>query len=281
MSKDIKIIIYLKNFFHYWIWVIKEYCQTQCTLHAASLSFKSLLAVIPFLMASLLILSNLPMFNNWQHEFQTLILNSAIPNVNGDVIIKYINQLTMNRNSIPITASAGLFVVIMLMLRNIEVALNQIWGIKKQRPIIRALITYLIVIIISPLLLLTGMTVSTYILSMQWLDSFTYGYALQLLGFLPILFNMIAFVCVQWLLPYKKIPLKHVIIGALFFAIMFDILKNLFGLYVTNLPTYQMIYGAMAIIPLFMLWVITSWQLFLFSAIVIKGLSHWKIKREE
>jgi len=232
-------------------------------------------------MASLLILSNLPMFNNWQHEFQTLILNSAIPNVNGDVIIKYINQLTMNRNSIPITASAGLFVVIMLMLRNIEVALNQIWGIKKQRPIIRALITYLIVIIISPLLLLTGMTVSTYILSMQWLDSFTYGYALQLLGFLPILFNMIAFVCVQWLLPYKKIPIKHVIIGALFFGIMFDILKNLFGLYVTNLPTYQMIYGAMAIIPLFMLWVITSWQLFLFSAIVIKGLSHWKIKREE
>ncbi len=275
-----KILLIFVNFIRYCTWVIKEFIRTQCTLHAASLSFKSLLAIIPFLMASLFIISSLPIFDQWQEKFQTFILNTAIPNVNSEVIIKYINQLTLDRNALPITAAFGLFIVITLMLRTIEMVLNNIWEVEKQRPIIRALSTYLIVIIISPLLLLAGMTVTTYILTLQWVDQFSLGYAVDLLAFLPMLFNIIAFICVQWLLPYKKIPFKHVIVGAIFFGITFDLLKELFGLYVSHLPSYQMIYGAMSIVPIFMLWVIFVWQLFLFSAIVIKGLSHWHIKKE-
>lgn len=273
-----KILLIFLNFIRYCTWVVKEFLRTQCSLHAASLSFKSLLAIIPFLMASLFIISSLPIFDQWQEKFQNFILNTAIPNVNSDVIIKYIHQLTLDRHALPITAAFGLFIVITLMLRTIEMVLNNIWEVDKQRPIVRALSTYLVVIIASPLLLLAGMTVTTYILTLQWVDKLSLGYAVDLLAYLPMLFNMIAFICVQWLLPYKHIPFKHVIVGAIFFGITFEVLKTLFGLYVSNLPSYQVIYGAMAIVPIFMLWVIFAWQLFLFSAIIIKGLSHWHIK---
>src|SRR5690606_31114533 len=103
--------------------------------------------------------------------------NTAIPNVNSEVIIQYINQLTLDRNSLPITAACGLFVVMIMMLRTIEIVLNNIWEVHQQRPVIRAFTTYLFVIILSPLLLLSGMTITTYVLSLHWIKQISLGYA--------------------------------------------------------------------------------------------------------
>ena len=260
-----------KRFSAFWVWVFKEYLEQNCLSKASSLALTSLFALVPLLIVSISVLSMLPSFRSMQGEVQQFILHNMLPS-SGEAINQYLKLFMKNRAGLPITAVVILFFISIMMMRSLEKVLNEIWQVKKERPLSQALLLYWAVLSLSPILVGASLGLSSYLLSWRWLNEGVN----DLFGFLqilPFIFNLIAFTFIYQVVPYTKVKLRHALLGGLLMAVMFDFAKKIFAWYALNLPTYEMLYGTLAIIPLFIIWIAISWQLFLLAAIVVRGLS--------
>ncbi|WP_116964371.1 YihY family inner membrane protein [Fastidiosibacter lacustris] len=262
---------YSKRFLSFWVWVFKAYMQQNCLAKASVLALTSLFALVPLLMVSISILSMLPVFKSMQGDFQQFILQNMLPS-SGEVVNEYLKMFMQNRAGLPITAVVVLFFISIMMMRSLEKVLNDIWQVKKERPLSQAFLLYWAVLSLGPLLVGASLGLSSYLLSWHWLNDGVSRFV-NFLQILPFVFNLIAFTFIYQVVPFTRVKLKHAILGGLLMALVFDLAKKAFAWYALNLPTYEMLYGALAIIPLFILWVAISWQLLLLGAIVVRMLS--------
>jgi membrane protein len=173
-----------------------------------------------------------------------------------------------------------LVVTAFLMLVTIEKAFNTIWRVRQPRRGVSSFLLYWAILSLGPLLLGAGFAVSTYITSLSLLSGpdALIG-AKTLLGFMPLLFSVAAFTLIYAAVPNARVPLGHALTGGAFTALLFEAAKALFGLYVSFFPGYQLIYGAFATVPLFLLWIYLSWLIVLFGAELVCNLStpwHWR-----
>lgn len=262
---------YSKRFSHFWVSVFREYLQQNCLTKASSLALTSLFALVPLLMVSISILSMLPAFKSIQGDFQQFILHNMLPS-SGEAVNEYLKLFMKNRAGLPITAVVVLFFISIMMMRSLEKVLNDIWQVKKERPLSQAFLLYWAVLSLGPLLVGASLGLSSYLLSWHWLND-GFSQLISFLQVLPFVFNLIAFTFIYQVVPYTRVKFKHALLGGLMMAVVFDLAKKVFAWYALNLPTYEMLYGTLAIIPLFILWIAISWQLFLLGAIVVRMLS--------
>ncbi|WP_395946973.1 YihY family inner membrane protein [Caedibacter taeniospiralis] len=262
---------YSKRFSHFWVLVFREYLQKNCLTKASALALTSLFALVPLLMVSISILSMLPAFKNIQGEFQQFILQNMLPS-SGEIVNEYLKMFMKNRAGLPIAAVVVLIFISVMMMRSLEKVLNDIWHVNKERPLAQAFLLYWAVLSLGPILLGTSLGLSSYLLSWQWFDA-GLSKAFNFLQILPLVFNFVAFTFIYQVVPFTRVKLKHALLGGLLMAVVFDLAKKGFAWYALNLPAYEMLYGTLAIIPLFILWVTISWQLLLLGAIVVRMLS--------
>ncbi|WP_162902115.1 YihY family inner membrane protein [Facilibium subflavum] len=271
---------YFRRFLQYWVWVFKEYLQQNCLAKASTLALTSLFALVPLLIVSLSILSMLPAFKSIQSQFQAFILQNLMPST-GVTVNTYLQMFLEKRAGLPVTAVIVLVFISIMMMRALEKVLNNIWYVKKERPLMQAILLYWAVLTLGPIFVGSSLGVSSYLLSWQWIGDGIGGY-FPLLKLLPFFFNLIAFSFIYTVVPFTNVRLWHAILGGAFMAVLFDVAKTIFAWYVFYLPTYEMLYGALAIIPLFILWVAISWQIFLLGAVVVHALSvPWQQKIEK
>ena len=268
-------ILGMKNYFfcvyNFWKWVIKEFLHQNCMERASSLALTSLLAIVPMVVVMLTILHLVPAFYTVEGKIQSFIFNNFVPST-GNIVGKYISQITMTRVGLPILALVFLFIISVLMIRSIEAALNDIWNISYRRSAISAFMLYWGCLTLGPIILGLGLLISSYILSLNIVVSSSFELSHKILLITPFLFNLFSFTFIYKVIPHAKIKLHHALTGALFTSIVFEIAKKTFALYVLNVPTYELVYGVLAVIPLFILWVFLSWIIFLLGAIVVNGL---------
>ncbi len=162
-----------------------------------------------------------------------------------------------------------LFLVVtsILMMKNIEAALNRIWRVAEPRKGLSSFLLYWAVLSLGPILIGLGLLLTSYIASLSFVSSATemVGRA-RLLSILPPLFSALAFMLLYVVVPNCHVPLRNAAIGGLFAAILFEIAKRGFVQFVTLSPSYQLIYGAFAAVPLFLVWVYISWGIILLGA---------------
>ena len=101
-------------------------------------------------------------------------------------------------------------------------------------------------------------------------------FGVGVLKILPVLFTTMAFALLFRLVPNRYVPRSHALIGALVAAVVFESMNRVFGYYVSNFPTYKLVYGAFASVPIFLLWIYLSWLTILFGAEIAASLSHWR-----
>jgi membrane protein len=272
-------LIILKRFSVFWYWVVREFFRQKCTARASSLSLTSLLAVVPMIVVLVTVLSMIPSFTKLEGKVQDFIFHNFVPST-GNSIGGYIEQITSSRVGLPVMAVVFLFVVSVMMMMSLESALNDIWKTNQKRSIGAAFLLYWGCLTLGPVLLGTGLIVSSYIASLHWVSDISLNGPARLLSALPFIFNLCAFTFVYKVIPYAKVNLFHAFLGALFATVVFELAKMIFTLYVTNVPTYEIVYGALAVIPLFIIWVFVSWQIFLLGAIVVNGLYLSQAKRD-
>ncbi|OCG25030.1 hypothetical protein A9G11_02715 [Gilliamella sp. wkB108] len=237
--------------------------QDRLTTSAAGLAYTTILALVPLITVIFSLLSAFPMFNEISQSLKQLIYNNLVPTA-SDTIQNYLEQFIANTQRMTILGVVGLIVTSLLLINSINNALNLIWKTKRKRSFIYNLTIYWTILTLGPILVGSSIAVSSYVFSLSWLSTAKTGNIL--ISSLPFFISIAGFWLLYCIIPTETVPFKESIIGAIVAAILFELGKRAFALYVTSFPTYQLIYGVVSSIPIMLVWIYCSWCIVLFGA---------------
>jgi membrane protein len=257
--------------------IAMRFDQDRCLQIAASLTFTTLLSLVPLITIALAMFSAFPVFEDFSTQIKVYLLNNLMPEMAGKIITQYMQQFADSATRLTAVGIAFLAVTAMSMMLTIDQAFNIIWRVVHPRPLLRRLVVYWAVLTLAPLLVGASLSLTS------WLIGLSMGYAkhipvfgVSVLKALPILFTTLAFAMLFRLVPNRYVPLSHALIGALIAAIVFESMNRIFGYYISHFPTYKLVYGAFASIPIFLMWIYLSWLAILIGAVIAASLSHWR-----
>ncbi|EPO7781204.1 YihY family inner membrane protein [Pseudomonas aeruginosa] len=246
---------------------------------AAALTYTTLFAVVPMMTVMFSMLSLIPAFHGMGESIQTFIFRNFVPSA-GEAVETYLKSFTTQARHLTWVGVVFLAVTAFTMLVTIEKAFNEIWRVRQPRRGVGRFLLYWAILSLGPLLLGAGFAVTTYITSLSLLHGpDALPGAETLLGLMPLAFSVAAFTLLYSAVPNARVPVRHALMGGVFTAVLFEAAKTLFGLYVSLFPGYQLIYGAFATVPIFLLWIYLSWMIVLFGAVLVCNLSSSRLWR--
>lgn len=263
----------------FWKFLFERFLADRGPNSAAALTYTTLFAVVPMMTVTFAMLSVIPAFKGVGEQIQGFIFQNFVPS-SGAVVQDYLKAFSEQARQLTWVGVGLLMATALMMMLTIEKTFNSIWRVRQSRRGVSSFLLYWAILSLGPLLLGAGFAMSTYITSLVLLSG---PYALVgvrvLLNFMPLLFSIAAFTLLYAAVPNTRVPLRHALLGGLFSAVLFEAAKALFGLYVSFFPGYQLIYGAFATVPLFLLWIYLTWIIVLFGAELVCNLSasrHWR-----
>ena len=255
--------------------IYRQFWARDCQQSAASLTYVTLFALVPTLTLVYSMFSLFPTSAGLQTQVQNLIFDNLVP-TSGQVVQDYLTQFTARARNLSVPGAIMLVVTAYLMLKNIEKTFNKIWGVSKQRSGLNSFLNYWAVLTLGPVLLGAGLFLSTYLLSLRVMLPEDDYVVPGLLQFLPWLLSSAAFTLFFAVVPNLRVPVRDAIIGGMVTALLFELAKRGFSALVTR-SSYELIYGAFAIVPLFLLWIYVLWVLVLGGAVLVRCLSSLRI----
>ena len=244
---------------------------------AAALSYSSLLAMVPLLAISLAVLSAFPTFEQLRFDLQVMLFDSVMPSA-GLAISDTVAEFVENASKATGAGIVGLAVTAVLLLNTITGGFNAIWRVTEARPLALRILVYWSLLTLGPLLLGASFSLSTYAFAVvQWsgVEDYT-GPLIGLARLVPPVLSIVAFTLLFFAVPNRPVRLPHAFVGALITGILIEALKTAFGLYLEFFPSYQAIYGALAAIPIFLVWMYLSWAVVLLGAEITASLPEWR-----
>ncbi|HHH36862.1 MAG TPA: YihY family inner membrane protein [Gammaproteobacteria bacterium] len=234
---------------------------------AASLSYTTLLSLVPLLVVMFSVLSAFPVFDTAVARIQDYIFRNFVP-ASGEVVQAYVQQFLHQASSLTGPGVAFLMLAAVMLMDTIDGVLNDIWGVQRRRRWLSQFLVYWAVLTLGPLLLAVSLIVSSYLISLPLVKGVDPSGSLRgmLLSLMPFLSTTVALTLLYVLVPNRVVPLRHGVAGAALAALFFELAKRSFTLYVANVPTYSTLYGALAVIPLFLVWMYLSWVMVLLGA---------------
>jgi len=250
---------------------------------AGNLTFTTLLALVPLLTIALAVFATFPQFGTLRTSLEAYFTQIMMPRQISNTILGYLTVFTDKAAHLSAIGAVGVLVSAIAMISMIESSFNQIWRIKRPRSLAKRGLLYLAMVIFGPFILGVSLTLTSqiYVASGGALRqaSFLYGawYAL-----LSIIWTAAAFTVMYVVIPNRTIHWREAVWGGLFAAIAFEIVKRLFTAFIIQFPTYRMIYGAMAAVPIFLLWIYLSWLIALAGAAFVASIHYlwhgrWKL----
>lgn len=243
---------------------------------SASLSYTSLIAIVPLFAIGLAIFSAFPGFVAIKEQFQDFILKNFVPDIEQEISHYFVDFLNATAQMTTIGV-IGLVITSILMLSTIENSLNFIFKVYKPRNIKTKITLYWTVITLGPLLLGTAFSLKSYLFTLQKFmpdDIVTSPFFLS--GLLPTLITMLTLIMVYVLVPNKKVKFTNAVIGSITAVILFWFLRKGFGLIILKSATYKTIYGALATLPIFLIWMYLAWAVVIFGAVVTAALEEFQ-----
>jgi len=250
---------------HVW----KHFQEDRCFEEAASLGYTSLLAIVPLFAVAFGIIAAFPVFNKWSENLQQFIFENFLP-ATGEQIVPYLDTFLESISSLTLPGTIMLIVTALMLMVRIEVAFNRIWRVDRNRTIINRIVMYWAVLTLGPILIAAAVALSAQkvlgVLGME--GEIPPGVHSVGIFFLTWLVFSLFFV----LVPNRRVRIKHALIGAFLSTVLFSIARAGFVAYVSN-ANYKVIYGALATIPLFLLWLYIVWTVILFGASLAASLT--------
>jgi membrane protein len=241
---------------------------------AGSLTFTTLLGVVPFLAVSFALFTRFPVFKQFERAIEDHLLRSLLPAELARTVLRYLAQFAENANGLTLLGSLFILATTVAMLLTIENALNQIWGVRQARPILRRLGLYLLMLAIGPPALGASLWATSYVLTASLgligtvPPSVTFALTLG-----PVVLSAAALSALFYFVPNTHVRRRDALAGGLLASMAFELGKRAFAAYVLTVPTYKAVYGAFAVFPVFLLWVYFSWLVTLTAALVTANLA--------
>ena len=262
MLEKIKALpIFQKQWMQFIIFVIKRFEGDRCRDQAGSLTYTTLFAVVPMLTVFLVIVSSIKALEPARQQLQSWIYSNLLPKTNM-AFDNVLSSFTEKSSNLTIIGVLFLFVTTVMMISSIEEAFNRIWRVTKSRGGIVGFMRYWTIISLGPIILGTAFAISSTLASLNLLSNTVGGYQLNfelLLWFISFGLTCLGFSLLYWTIPNRQVPMKSAFIAGVFSGTVFELLKNLFGFIMSNFTSYELVYGAFAALPIFLLWIYTSW----------------------
>ena len=256
--------------------VLTRFGRDQCMRIAAALSYTSLLALVPLGAIAFAILKAFPVFDDIQGQIKALLFENFLPDsVEGAQT--YFDQFIGQTQGLTAIGIIALALTAIMLLSTIEGALNSIFHVKAKRPFVPRLMMFWAVITLGPLLLGGSLSLGTYLYALtEWAGADKIpGLGGVMARLLPSVLAVFAFSIFYAVVPYRPVKVLHALIGGISAGVLFGILRKLFALYISAFPAYQTIYGALATVPIFLIWMYLSWAVVLIGAEITAALPEW------
>ena len=255
----------------------QRFNQNKLTQAAGYLTYSTMLAIVPLIMVVFSIFSAFPVFNEVTGSLKEFIFTNFAPSA-SDMVGQYIDEFVNNSKKMSAVGIISLIVVALMLINSIDRTLNSIWHDTETRPIFTSFAIYWLILTLGPLLVGVSIAASTYVKAM-FESAANFSFRLKLLSLVPFLSTWFIFTMIYMVVPNKKVSIKHSAAGALIAAVFFTLGKQAFTWYIVTFPSYQLIYGAMATLPIMLLWIQLSWTVVLLGAQLAAVLAEVRSKK--
>jgi len=250
----------------------RRFVQDRCDRVAGALSFTTLLSIVPFTAVVIAVFSLFPVFSTWMDVIQDFIYSNFVPTA-GEVVQKYLTQFATQAGKLTAIGLLFLIITAIMLMATIEGAFNDIWRVKNTRKFLHRFLSYWALLTLGPILLAVSLSLTSQLFAMAVTDREVVSLLDRFLGvLLPLAFEIITMMLLYVVVPNAAVRWRHALTGAVFAAVLLEVAKFLFGTAMKYFATYQLIYGALAALPIFLVWIYISWVIVLLGAIVTAAL---------
>ena len=264
----------------------RRFADHQGLQAAAALTFTSLLAVVPLLAITLGVFSAFPAFAALRGYFEEAVFANLVPQV-GEQARLYLQSFTRNTGELTAVGMVALAISAVMLLLTIQSTLNRVFGVRHQRALILRVLIFWSLLTLGPVLLALALSLTSDLaqvarvaVSDAGFDPGTFetraGWPRHVLA---IALETLAFTGLYVIVPNRPVPWRDGLIGALVAVVLLEVLKRVFALYFAFFPAYQTIYGALATIPIFLIWLYACWTVILIGAVFAASFSDWWAQR--
>lgn len=256
-------------------YVIGSFSRHQGPQNAASLTYAFLLALVPLMTVTLAVFSAFPMAERAQVTVQAFLFDNFVPAA-SEVLQTYLLEFSTKASRLSGASFLALIVVALMMMNTIDRALNTIWEVRGRRRPLQTFMVYWAVLSLGPVLIGASVVATSFLVSLSMWGDTAGSLGQRLLGLAPVLISMLGFTLLYTLVPNRQVPLRHALLGGLLAAALFEMAKRAFAAYITHFPAYEAIYGALAAMPIFLVWVYLSAMIMLFGAEFTRSLGMFR-----
>ena len=249
--------------------LLARFKEDRLGVTASSLTFTSLLALVPFFTVALALFTAFPIFGKAQKVLERWLMDSLIPETIARQVLGYLTQFASKASQLGLVGFSILMVTAIALILTIDRTLNNIWRVRQLRPLGQRVLIYWAAITLGPLLLGLSLVLSSYVMSASK------GMVNALPGSLRFVFDSIEFVVLAagmaglyHYVPNTPVRWRHALVGGVFVAVFMEVAKKVLGLYLSSVPTYSVIYGAFATLPILLIWMYVAWSIVLLGALV-------------
>lgn len=247
---------------------------------AGSLTFTTVLAVVPVLTIAFAIFTTFPLFTTFRESLETYFVQTLMPKGIANTILDYLSQFSAKASRLSAMGAIFLIVTAVLMFGTVDRTLNRIWRVRTSRPFAQRMIVYWAIMTLAPLLIGASISFASE------LSPLTRGLSREL----PVLrtaitllvsmaLSTLAFSLLYLGVPNRMVEWRDAVIGGLVAAVAFEINRRLFAFFIVQGPSYRVVYGALAALPIFLIWVYLFWMITLLGAVVAAALPVVKYER--
>ena len=260
-------------------YIIRRFSRDSCPSVASSLSYTSLLAMVPMMAIGLAMFAAFPAFSNMRETLLRSLIENAAPSL-AVIVEGHLQTFIRNAGETTGVGILGLAITALLLINTIQTAFDRIWGggrgFKIQRfPVYWALIT------LGPILFGIAFSISSYAFALAQSSSYMSGAVRAYAAIAPFILEAVGFLLFYRLIPTRPVRWMDAATGAVIAAVLFEALKRAFGYYLGFLGSYQTLYGALAALPIFLIWMYLGWLVVLIGAEITASLPEWRSGRRD
>lgn len=265
-------------------YALHRFNRDGCFAASGALSYTTLVSLVPLGVIVIGILSLFPSFADTRQELLALVFRNFVPAISDQAAywFQYFAGSAAQATAIGIIGIAGTGI---LMLVTVEDQLNALWRVTTRRPWSQRVLAYWTLMTLGPLLVGMSLTLSTYLdtaarragFDPEAIAQLASGWMHYFARLVPFVLELIAFTLLYCLIPNCAVRWRDGVVGAAVAAAVIEILKIGFSIYIGTFASYQTVYGAIAAIPIFLLWMYLSWMAVLLGAVVAANLPTWRV----
>ncbi len=264
---------HVRTFLTLWL---RRFLEEDCFSAAGALSYATVFALVPLTAAVLGILTAFPVFETWAEELSGWLFAHFVPEA-AQTVQSYIQEFAASATRLTVAGVLASILSALIMMASVEDALNRIFRVRKARRTAVRLTMYWTVLTLGPLLVAGGLALSSEVVRTAVGEGLLPAQGVgAVLAALPVAVVFLAFCMAYVVVPNTPVPLRHAAAGAGLATALFLLAKGAFTAYLARWPTYQQIYGAVAVVPIFLLWIYLAWLVVLLGASLAATLSAFR-----